>query len=207
MKRLLLLFTVGSSCGQYVPPAAPDYDEQCNPTDDFYLKLGQERVDIEALGDIPADPEAALLHCREKIESRGWVLVEKGGDPETQWARFNTTLGNTTPAVLLGADWDERSVEQQAGILCHEAVHTFQWERFGDLKFLGLYAQNEGTVALEAPAYYVSMQVWKAQNPDGDAKKQAQRYVTNLMEKYRIVYMPRACAEKQILDIILQETP
>lgn len=207
MKRLAVLLCFGLSCRPYVPPAAPDYDENCQPSDDFYVQLSRQRDDIEALGNIPTEPSEALAYCKDHIESRGWVLAEKGGDPETQWSHFSTTLGNTTPVVLLGADWDRRSIADQAEILCHEAVHTYQWERFGDAKFIPTYALNEGTLALEAPAYHVSLQVWKAQHPEGDVEAKAESYARNLIDKYKIVYIPKRCAMKQALDVILQENP
>lgn len=197
------------SCGKlYVPPVTPDYADDCTPSHTEYLDAAASTVDIDAVGEVPADADAAIAYCRQVIQGRGWSLVEKGDASGSQWGDFTTTLGNLLPVILLGVDWQDKSKAAQAITICHEAVHTFTWDRMGDGKFLATYAINEGTWSIEVPAYRMSLRLWVALSPGlhrNAIEAKAHRYAETLVKKYKLNNMPETCAVEGAVEIMMRD--
>lgn len=201
---LLLL----ASCKLYVPPAPPDYGEDCTPSDTFYEDKARSTRDISWSLEIPTEPEAALAYCENLLTERGWQTVSKGGDPETQWGRFNTTLPSELPVVLLGSGYDSKPATSKALILCHEAVHTYQWERDTARVFAPTYILNEGTFAYEVPAHRVSLHLWNAMAggvSEERLEQKARSYMDNLFTKYKLDNNLPACMKDTGVSILMEK--
>lgn len=204
-----------AGCGTFIPPIAPEYDvDTCemNPTD--YRVMAEDTTDIDAVGKIPDDPAAALAYCTKLITSRGWVLVEKPTpkdyveDEDSTEPNFTTTGPNELPVVMLGVGFKQRKVADQARTMCHEAVHTFQYQRMGTAKMTALYIIPEGRFAIELPAYRVTFRMWLVQNPKAtleQREKKAADIIVNLHTKYGLSPMPQRCAVANGVAILMLE--
>lgn len=165
--RRPLIFGFLLACGIKPPPGPPEYDEQCAPSHDYYLKLAQATEDLD--GEIPLDsPEAARDWCRAGIEDRGWVLIFRGEEEETRWGAL--TGPNIAPAISMPGNFDQRPLIRQAELMCHEYAHTFTWDRLGDVTFGLVYAVRDGTWALEVIARRQQFRVWSGLSPDVSAE-------------------------------------
>ena len=190
-----------------IPPSPPTYDG-CTMIPDTYQKMAELTVDIDSIGEIPVDPAEALAYCEEKMTSRGWKIIIKTASPSTMWGRFATTLPGEIPLILLSSNWEDRPIARRAATMCHEAVHTYQFERQGTGVMAPIYALNVGTWAHEVPAYRVSIRIWADQNPDAsveDIEAQARSTMRNLYTKYKLNNMPERCAVGKGVAIIMQD--
>lgn len=212
MRALLtILLIFGLGCGKlYIPPIPPEYTVgtcEMNPPD--YRDMAASTVDIDAVGEIPNDPSEALAYCTKVITDRGWILADKPVlDESSRFARFTTTGPTELPVVLLGYGFKERPVDQKAGIMCHEAVHTFQYERLGTMRMAAIYAINEGTFAIEVPAYRMTFRVWVTQNPNtthAQREEKAADIIANLYDNYGLTNMPRDCAITNGVAILMSD--
>lgn len=195
------IIAAAMGCGTlYAPPIPPEYDvHTCQMYPEDYELMAKMTRDIEAVGTIPTEPQAALDYCTRVITNRGWLLVEKPPTkgPETFLSKFSHTFPSELPVVVLGVGFRQRSIESQAQTMCHEAVHTYQFERLGTGRLAALYAINEGAFSIEVPAYRMTFRVWATQNPNAtraELEEHATEIITNLYEKYGLGNMPRRCA-------------
>jgi hypothetical protein len=196
------------ACGKlYIPPAPPDYADDCTPSDSFYNDKAASTRDIEWALDIPDEPAKALAYCEDLLTERGWQMVKKGADPGSQWGKFSTTLPSELPVLLLGADWDSKSTASKAITMCHEVVHTFQWERETARVFAPTYILNEGTFAYEIPAYRVSLWVWSSFTPSvtpQELERKARGYVDSLFTNYKLDNNLPPCMKETGVSIMLE---
>src|SRR5690606_8180140 len=75
----------------------------------------------------------------------------------------------------------------KAAILWHELVHVKQRLTFGHARFLLRYATARGRLCIEAPAYRMSMRVYRSLLGDGfDASAYMKKTAASLRESYRL---------------------
>lgn len=191
----------------YVPPAPPTYaPDTCEPSDRTYLDLATRTRDVLWSKEIPEDPEAARDYCRKVANDRGWRFTTKLAPPTNFWGRSATTGSNELLIIPLPQDFERRSVEAQAGTVCHEVVHTFQWERDTTRVMAPTYLINEGTWVYEVPAYVVSLRLWLRYNPGadaGDVEAQARRYTNRLWSSYDLANNMPECMKDTTVAILV----
>ena len=209
MRPLMLLLTlVLCSCGKfYLPPSPPEYGPDCRPSDPFYEDLARRERDIKWALDIPDNPKAALAYCEGIANDRGWTFTTKIAPPTNFWGSAATTGSGEIPIIPLPQDFDSREVDAKARTICHEVVHTFQWERDTVWVMLPTYALNEGTFAYEIPAYRVNLWLWSLFTPDAtpdDLERKAIGYVNNLFAKYKLDNNLPVCMRDTGVNIMLE---
>lgn len=199
----------GCNLVSYVPPAPPNYDlASCEPSHNLYEIKARSTRDIAWADRIPEDPQKALEFCKDLIKFRGWSLAEKSGNPATQWSRLTTTFPQEVPVILLAKNFSELPLVTQAQTMCHELVHTYQWERDSPRVFGPTYILNDGTWSYEVPAYRVNIRIWRNAHPHASrraVRKVAAEYADILWDTYRLDNNLPICLKSKTIDILLDE--
>lgn len=203
--RALFVLALASlvSCG-FVSrvKAPPTYDEDCRPSDPFWLKVAGETTDLAPEGAIPSDPQEAYDKALAEVERLGLRLVSKREVGHRQWDGFSSTLPDT---IFLAPDWDSKSVDDQARILWHELVHKRQWDRLGREAFLALYVTAEGRWALEVVAYRESFRVHRVFGvPNDQILSALPARADFLYQEYHLHSMP-VCTQELSVEVWAQD--
>jgi len=182
---------------------APTYDDQCVPSDDYYLALANETKDMAELGEIPEDPKEALAAAERAIEQYGYKLVIKSETGKEQVDMFTTTLDGV---IFLEHDWESKTDRSQATVLWHELVHVRQWERLGPEKMTLTYAVTEGRWAIETQAYRETARILVLFGAtDDEMEAWTKRRQDSFYQGYALFGMPRECFDALSEDVWAQE--
>lgn len=71
--------------------------------------------------------------------------------------KYTSVLFNT---IFLSRTFHEIDDIHQAGVLCHEAVHLWQWDKLGPFSFMARYSQPQGRLELEKEAFRTTFHWW-----------------------------------------------
>lgn len=207
MKRLLpVLLLLASGCPgfKYEAPRPPTWDDQCQPSDPYYLELAQGTQFMAEEGEIPSDPQEALDKALEYIESKG-VDLEYKADGIEDWSKFNTTFPKT---IYVTKDFDSKSIESQAGTLWHEIAHLREYEEMKPETFYQHYVFPEGRWALEVQAYRESFRVMRIFGfSESRIRSRMTVQAEGLYENYELDQMPKACAVDGAINLWATDIP
>lgn len=210
MKKLPALLTIALSFGLTgcpglkVPLHAPPQYEEGRPSDPFFEKLARRTSEMAPEGDIPSDPEQALLAAHEYLEERGIRVVPKAEGFE-RWDNFTTTFPRK---ILVAKDWEEKSVAQRAEILHHEIVHVREYDVHTPLQMGTLYLVAEGRWALEVQAYRESFRVQRLFGvPEDEIRDRMEVVAEALYREYELGSMPHDYAVGMAVGIWMRDSP
>jgi len=139
-----------------------------------HIDLARDDCNLNAKLDCLNSAEKMIAHYDALAKGKKLKVLPKSSFFGPNFAKMTTTYWNQ---IRLGKNFSKYSLEDQAAIWAHEFVHVEQWERYGVIKFAGLYLGARHSWAFEMQAYRESVRAKKAL---GYSSRDVQEFINRL---------------------------